>query len=1379
MSTDPTSEPEWIIRGERLKTRRRSSGGADEVAHDYQRAWALGRLVEMLDDDNPIVALRYEGSQDVDVMYTDGRQEHVQLKSGIEQRVTIKALASAFEGFALDFVDGHADDLARSHLLSFRLILRVMSEGAAIGRIRRHQATVADIAAVARTIESVLRDKPGVPEPKAIAAEIVRRLAIERGRGSLEDQVWSFELSADRSLQAKGISSLRVPDARRALRDELKPRASVTRATAKKVVQPYLDASPNTPPTAPAPPWSYEERRGLLNALRTATTGGTPGRPIAIHGMGGSGKTILTLALAADKEVRATFPDGTLWTSLGQEPDVAEALQSFVVTLGGNPPAGASAETLAAIVRQQLNGRRYLIVLDDVWSVKDAELVNVGNPSCRIVLSTRDASVAAAVGAAVVAVGGMEEREALRLFAREADLELDSEDLMRPFLTRVEHLPLAIHLGAAQVRLGRRLDELLEDLSAEIARLDSLDADRGSEGREQITQDRRSVSLEACFALSIRRLDDSLRRAFDRLGLLREGAEITPTCARILLESNTDREAIDTLRLLAIRALLAEPSSRSTFRMHDLLRDYARRRLAADGEPGPGVVFAASRIRTENVRFLDRCKEVCSAGRWSALPADTYLTRQVIWHAMQAERPEIVHEVLEDRDDAGYAWIARRMREGELAELVDDLEAGVALTNTDMATIDLQAAEGLPRLAQYGLLHACIREHGTWTPAPLVVRMVEAGFWTPERALSYARTSTEASLKIWTMASLSAHFGSRWDGALGEEAVNSAIPVDRRAVFTMPEAAERLVSSLSDRLRMLLLSICVRKGVLAHALGLETLGRYAPQCVSSEALRAFEEQLANAKVSPVEATCLRARAVGAGLPISGGIDEILSEWKAYQFNASDTFSIAGALFPVLSDVQQIEAIQLLHIASNQGLFLGFLRQHASCLSDGSVHAALRETHSIQDGPYKGWIIGLLAARLRGSDAERARSEAFRLLRTGIGSPDQQFKAFTDVGAALDGRDAVDLERDGIRAGVSVGLGNFGGMLGDYACRASAEALQYLTERILSGNDWDRVEGLPGILAVASDDDVERLTVSLVTAMERTRRYADLFPCYRRLPSSMLADMVAAGRPAGPRVAAYQALAALAWDADPHVLLSIADEARADCEQLSQAERLQIAAAFAADASVYLAGTGERLGDDLAAAFELSSTRIGHEDVDPADVRAVLEAAPESDCQRALATVTERLDRLPDYRVERLVRSMGDRLSAEALNQLRRHAERLGPPWRAPALAALSAVPSSAHQDIGARPSSPDAEFHALFREVHQTSRPASRQISVASAYWDSLSATDRRAELRRLFDPAEGLSSRAFLNRLRNIAFALNNSLDALGRADLIAAIRRIMRQLG
>jgi len=59
---------DWFVRGDQLLTRSRVSGATAERGFDYQRSFALFKMVEMLTGQGGLVSMRYECAQDVDLM---------------------------------------------------------------------------------------------------------------------------------------------------------------------------------------------------------------------------------------------------------------------------------------------------------------------------------------------------------------------------------------------------------------------------------------------------------------------------------------------------------------------------------------------------------------------------------------------------------------------------------------------------------------------------------------------------------------------------------------------------------------------------------------------------------------------------------------------------------------------------------------------------------------------------------------------------------------------------------------------------------------------------------------------------------------------------------------------------------------------------------------------------------------------------------------------------------------------------------------------------------------------------------------------------------------------------------------------------------------
>ena len=80
----------------------------------------------------------------------------------------------------------------------------------------------------------------------------------------------------------------------------------------------------------------------LGRAGRSGVTGEVPG--LGLHGQGGIGKTVLAAAAACDPVVRAHFPDGVFWVTVGEQPDLVGLQPGLLSRLGAAGAAPRSAE---------------------------------------------------------------------------------------------------------------------------------------------------------------------------------------------------------------------------------------------------------------------------------------------------------------------------------------------------------------------------------------------------------------------------------------------------------------------------------------------------------------------------------------------------------------------------------------------------------------------------------------------------------------------------------------------------------------------------------------------------------------------------------------------------------------------------------------------------------------------------------------------------------------------------------------------------------------------------------------------------------------------------------------------------------------------------
>ena len=129
--------------------------------------------------------------------------------------------------------------------------------------------------------------------------------------------------------------------------------------------------------------------KGLIG-ITNAASPSSPVRPLTVlWGWPGVGKTTLAAVLAHDPDIRRVFPDGVLWVSVGQSPNVFAKLSIWAHPLGIEATKAQTVDELKGLLRARLRGRRMLLVLDDIWEARDVFNFRLGEAGCAILVTTR------------------------------------------------------------------------------------------------------------------------------------------------------------------------------------------------------------------------------------------------------------------------------------------------------------------------------------------------------------------------------------------------------------------------------------------------------------------------------------------------------------------------------------------------------------------------------------------------------------------------------------------------------------------------------------------------------------------------------------------------------------------------------------------------------------------------------------------------------------------------------------------------------------------------------------------------------------------------------------------------------------------------------
>ncbi|KAL5540827.1 hypothetical protein UlMin_043797 [Ulmus minor] len=120
---------------------------------------------------------------------------------------------------------------------------------------------------------------------------------------------------------------------------------------------------------------------------------------IPIVGMGGIGKTTLTQAVFNDNEVKERF-ELKAWVCVSEEFDVCKVTKSILEAVNSSPCDVKDLSALQGHLERKLAGKKFMIVLDDVWreNYDDWEVMSRpfqnGAQGSKIVVTTRSDKVA-------------------------------------------------------------------------------------------------------------------------------------------------------------------------------------------------------------------------------------------------------------------------------------------------------------------------------------------------------------------------------------------------------------------------------------------------------------------------------------------------------------------------------------------------------------------------------------------------------------------------------------------------------------------------------------------------------------------------------------------------------------------------------------------------------------------------------------------------------------------------------------------------------------------------------------------------------------------------------------------------------------------------
>ncbi|KAJ9158777.1 hypothetical protein P3X46_024328 [Hevea brasiliensis] len=231
---------------------------------------------------------------------------------------------------------------------------------------------------------------------------------------------------------------------------------------------------------------------------------------VAIVGFGGLGKTALAQLVFNDEKVVNCF-DLKIWVCISEESNVQMLVKMILKSATSDEVLNWPLEQLQIRLRQHLEGKKYLLVLDDVWNVdyriwgQLRKYLMVGAIGSKILVTTRSMGIALAMDVdSPYELGGITEDHSWDLFEKLVFREGTSRvnpnliEIGKKIAKKCKGVPLAIRaLGGIMQLKSREINEWLFVLENKIWKSFEDDSDVGPVLK--LSYDHLPYHLKQCF----------------------------------------------------------------------------------------------------------------------------------------------------------------------------------------------------------------------------------------------------------------------------------------------------------------------------------------------------------------------------------------------------------------------------------------------------------------------------------------------------------------------------------------------------------------------------------------------------------------------------------------------------------------------------------------------------------------------------------------------------------------------------------------------------------------------------------------------------------------------------------------------------------------
>jgi WD40 repeat protein len=399
-----------------------------------------------------------------------------------------------------------------------------------------------------------------------------------------------------------------------------------------------------------------------------------------LYGMGGLGKSVLAAAIARQLTIRERFPDGIVWISMGQTPQLA-LLQAQLCRALGHAEVFDSISDGTRRLRELAADQAILLILDDVWDATHAQALDVIGRNGRMLVTTRDLEVLTWLDAREHCVDVLDSGQALALLA---DWTQIAEGALPPAAAEVArscgYLPLALAMIGALVRRGRTWAQVQTWLDeAQLVRI---------QGKVPAYPYRNVLQAVDASVTALAAEHEASRQCYIDLAVFPEDTPIPRSALRLLWSRHglhtADADALaDTLSDRA----LARRDEADRVMLHDLQRLYARSQVEDLAALHSALVdaYLARRVVADH-----------RDDRYAGFD-DGYVFQRLPWHLAEVNRHDELAALLFDFD-----WLDAKLQAAGIVDLLADF---TLLPASHAVSREAKLVHDALRLSSHVLVH--------------------------------------------------------------------------------------------------------------------------------------------------------------------------------------------------------------------------------------------------------------------------------------------------------------------------------------------------------------------------------------------------------------------------------------------------------------------------------------------------------------------------------------------------------------------------------------------------------------------------------------------------------------------------------------------------